>query len=149
MFNLVDLFTVDLDDSQSSIKMKCMPSSYSVVNSAIESIYKVFSQTHVDSRKEGTLNRFVCDFLQDSNGHFHFLKISDFKTDGKPVNTGDWVISSKHKNLEAEKTKQLIKLNKCFAKIICDQTIEGSQRLMDMLQSSCESQDMWYDEDKV
>lgn len=32
---------------------------------AIDNIYKVFSQMYIDSNKDGTLDKFVCDFLQD------------------------------------------------------------------------------------
>lgn len=36
---------------------------------------------YIDSKNEGTLNNFVCDFLQDQHGRFYFLKIHDFSTD--------------------------------------------------------------------
>ena len=92
---LRDLFTVDVEDKESSISIKCMPNSYSGAISTIDTIYKGFEQTYVDSKKEGRLNHFVCDFLQDENGRFHFLKISDYATDGKPVFTNDWKVSTK------------------------------------------------------
>ena len=40
---LRDLFTVDVDDKESSINIKCMPNSYMGAISAIDTIYKVFS----------------------------------------------------------------------------------------------------------
>lgn len=52
---------------------------------------------YVDSRKDGTLDYFVSDFLQDEFGSFHFIKISDFRTDGNPILPGDWVMSAKLK----------------------------------------------------
>ena len=82
---LNDIFTVDIEDTESSFKMKCMPNSYSGVIKSIDTIYKVFAQTCLDSRTAGTLNHFVCDFVQDANGRFHFLKINEIQSDGKPV----------------------------------------------------------------
>ena len=66
--------------------MKCMPNSHPSVIKCIDTLYKFFSQIHIDSKTEGTLNKFVCDFIQDEFGHFHFLKIHDFGTDGNPLN---------------------------------------------------------------
>ena len=40
---LRDLFTVDVEDKESSIKIKCMPNSYQGAISSIDTIYKVFS----------------------------------------------------------------------------------------------------------
>ena len=40
---LRDLFTVDVEDKESSIKIKCMPNSYQSAISAIDTIYKVFA----------------------------------------------------------------------------------------------------------
>ena len=37
---------------------------------------------YIDSRKYGKLDYFVSDFMQDEFGRFHFIKISEFKTDG-------------------------------------------------------------------
>ena len=74
--------------------MKCMPNSYPHAVNAIDTIYKVFAQMYVDSKNEGTLNCFVCDFLQDEHGRFNFLKIHDFGADGKLVGNFDWKIST-------------------------------------------------------
>lgn len=51
---------------------------------------------YIDSKTEGTLNEFVCDFLQDEAGRFYFLKIDSFSTDNKPVCQADWKLSSKY-----------------------------------------------------
>ena len=64
------LFTVDAYADCESIKVKCMPNSYPNAVSAIDTFYKVFSQMYVDSKRDGQLNMFVCDFLQDSLGRF-------------------------------------------------------------------------------
>ena len=40
---LQDLFTVDVDDKESSIKIKGMPNSYQSAITAIDTIYKVFA----------------------------------------------------------------------------------------------------------
>lgn len=45
---------------------------------------------YVDSKNKGKLNYFVCDFIQDKYGRFNFSKISEFDTDGNPVNQDDW-----------------------------------------------------------
>lgn len=50
---------------------------------------------YIDSKNEGTLNYFVCDFLQDEHGRFTFAKIADFRTDGKPEHAQDWMVSTK------------------------------------------------------
>ena len=67
-----DLFTVETyseveedGGASNTVSVKCMPNSYPHAVSVIDTIYKVFSQMYVDSRNEGTLNIFVCDFLQD------------------------------------------------------------------------------------
>ena len=73
-----------------------MPGSYPSIMGAIETLYKVFSQTYVDSKKEGEMKLFVCDFLQDENGRFHFLKVCDFEKDEKPSFQRDWVSSQKY-----------------------------------------------------
>jgi len=74
----------------------CMPNAYPNAIKSIETIYKVFSQMYIDSKIEGTLNEFVCDFIQDEHGRFHFLKIASFKTDGVPICNTDWKLSSKY-----------------------------------------------------
>ena len=80
---LQSLFTVDTyaEDSE-TIRVKCMPNSYPNAVKAIEELYKNFSQMYVDSQRDGTLNMFVTDFLQDASGRFYFLKIHDFDFDG-------------------------------------------------------------------
>jgi len=40
---LNDIFTVDIEDDENSIKMKCMPNSYSNVIKSIDTLYKVFA----------------------------------------------------------------------------------------------------------
>ena len=65
------------------------------------------------------MNMFVCDFLQDENGHFYFLKIHDFGTDGKPIFNHDWKMSSKFTDLQKEKEQNMIDGQVCQAKIIC------------------------------
>ena len=40
------------------------------------------------------MDHFVCDFHQDEYGRFYFIKVSDYSTDGKPVVSEDWVVSS-------------------------------------------------------
>ena len=77
-----------------TVSVKCMPNSYPHAVNAIDTIYKVFAQMYVDSKNEGTLNCFVCDFLQDEHGRFNFLKIHDFGADGKLVGNTDWKIST-------------------------------------------------------
>ena len=125
----------------------------------------------MDSRKDGTLNQFVCDFIQDEHGRFHFLKISDFHCDGKPNNTLDWVVSTKQTDIEQKKRERLAAKNECHAKLICEEmpqlkrsepkkaiawaTIEKKKtpdkkeykhaKLMEMFENSLRSFDMWYD----
>ena len=104
---LQGLFTVDGYGYDDSVKVKCMPSSYPHALTTIDTIYKVFSQTYINAKEEGTMNHLVCDFLQDENGHFHFLKIHDFGADGKPIFKHDWRTSQKftdRKLQEDEKT---------------------------------------------
>ena len=89
------MFTADgYADGPETIKLKCMPNSYPNAVSAIDAIYKAFSQMYIHASKEGTLNHFVCDFLQDENGRFFFVKISDFSTDGKPTYNHEWKVST-------------------------------------------------------
>lgn len=85
----------------------------------IDEIYKFFSNMYFDSRKDGSLNRFICDFIQDEFGIFHFIKISAFSSDGKPVQSEDWVMSVKLK--EEDNIKKLARAGKnvCNANIIC------------------------------
>jgi len=75
---------------------------------------------YIDSRKEGTLNYFVSDFLQDEFGRFHFIKISDFKTDNMPVQTGDWIVSSTLKEQDMKRKAAKAGSNTCNAQIICE-----------------------------
>ena len=79
-----------------------MPGSYPNAVKSIDSIYKVFSQMYINAKNEGTMNMFVCDFLQDENGQFHFLKIQDFGTDGKPTFDHAWKLSSAYPNRALE-----------------------------------------------
>ena len=60
---LCELFTVDVDDKETTSLIKCMPSSYKSALKSIDDIYQVFNQIYIESRKEGTLNYFVSDFL--------------------------------------------------------------------------------------
>ncbi len=55
-----------------------------------------------DSNEDGVLNQFVCDFLQDEYGRFHFLKVSRFENEGKPDHLVDWVVST----MQADKKKK-------------------------------------------
>lgn len=117
---LNDIFTVDIQDTENSIKMKCMPSSYSNVIKSIDTLYKVFAQTYIDSRSEGLLDLFVCDFLQDANGRFHFLKINEFQTDGKPVCSENWKISKKFIDRVQDSEKKILQGSQvCSAQILC------------------------------
>ena len=75
---------------------------------------------YIDLKKDGTLNHFVCDFLQDEHGRFHFIKINDFGTDGKPVQTGNWMISEKLKEQDRLRQAARAGVNKCEAKILCE-----------------------------
>ena len=77
-----------------------MPNSYPSAVNTIATIYKVFSQTYINAREEGTLNEFVCDFLQDEQGRFHFLKIHYFETDRIPSFDHSWKISTNFVDLE-------------------------------------------------
>ena len=64
-----ELFTVDgYAEDEDVIKVKCMPGSYPNAVRSIDAIYKVFSQMYINAKNEGTMNMFVCDFLQDENG---------------------------------------------------------------------------------
>ena len=73
---------------------------------------------YVDTKKYGTINKFVCEFLQDENGTLRFLKIADFDTDGKPYGANDWKISKAFTNLSDKKNKPTQVLP-CEANIIC------------------------------
>ena len=62
----MDLFTVNTDKEDpegQSTRMKCMPNSYSAAIRVIDKLYKSFNQMYIDSRKYGTMNNFVCDFI--------------------------------------------------------------------------------------
>ena len=48
---------------------------------------------YIDSRKDVLFN-FVCDFLQDEYGRFHFLKIHEFNTCQNPIDQQDWKVST-------------------------------------------------------
>jgi hypothetical protein len=87
-----------------------MPNAHPNAIKAIDTIYKVFSQMYIDSKIEGTLNEFICDFLQDEYGRFYFLKIASFSTDGIPVCNNDWKLSNKY--LDRLKAKQDTIINK-------------------------------------
>ena len=39
---------------------------------------------YIDSRKD-VLKNFICDFLQDEYGRFHFLKIHEFNIYENPI----------------------------------------------------------------
>ena len=58
-----ELFTVDCYDETNTVKVKCMPNSYPHAVKAVDDIYKVFTQMYVDSKNDGTINNFVCDFI--------------------------------------------------------------------------------------
>lgn len=60
---LQGLFTVDSYGYDDSVKVKCMPNSYPQAITAIDTIYKVFSQTYINAKEEGTMNMLICDFL--------------------------------------------------------------------------------------
>ena len=60
---LQGLFTVDSYGDDDSVKVKCMPNSYPQAITAIDTIYKVFSQTYINAKEEGTMNMLICDFL--------------------------------------------------------------------------------------
>ena len=80
---------------RTSNTIKCMPNAYPQAMKSIDEAYKAYSQIYVDSSQDGVLNKFVCDFLQDEYGRFHFLKVARFETFGKPEHIVDWVISTK------------------------------------------------------
>mmetsp|Transcript_20295 Transcript_20295/g.27447 ORF Transcript_20295/g.27447 Transcript_20295/m.27447 type:complete len:109 (+) Transcript_20295:96-422(+) len=105
---LQSLFTVDAYNDYESMKVKCMPNSYPSAVNAIDSLYKYFSQMYVDSQKEGTMNLFVCDFLQDACGRFHFLKVHDFDTDKKPTSAIEWKLSTKFVDRVKEREAKMI-----------------------------------------
>ena len=113
-----DLFTVDCYGETESIKVKCMPNSYPRAIDSIENIYKVFSQMYIES-KDGTLNQFVCDFLQDERGRFYFLKIHDYGTDGKPILENDWKVSTKFTEKGEAKRKAILAAQVCTGRLIC------------------------------
>ena len=100
---LSDLFSVDVFDKENCYAITCMPNSYEKVLNIIDTLYKVFAAAYVDQRKWGTLNKFICDFVQDSNGIFYFLKINDFSTDQKPIGTSDWKVSTDYSTLKRQK----------------------------------------------
>ena len=58
-----DLFTVDSYCDKNTVSVKCMPNSYPHAITAIDTIYKFFSQAYVNAKDEGTMNVLVCDFL--------------------------------------------------------------------------------------
>ena len=137
---LQSLFTVDTyaDKDSSSIKVKCMPTSYPNAVNAIDTIYKVFNQMYIDSKRDGMMNIFVCDFLQDAQGRFHFIKIHDFGTDGKPTFSHEWKLSNKFVDRVRQKEANLLANQVCEAKLICKD--EFSKLL---LERSCVEQDFW------
>ena len=84
------------------------------------------------------MNTFVCDFLQDENGHFHFMKIHDFHTDGKPIFNHDWKMSAKYINHQKEKEEKMIQGQVCEAKIICEDQVSSN-----LLEKACLGADSW------
>ena len=80
--------------------MKCMPNSHPAALKGVNEVYKFFAQMYNDTRKLGSMNNFVCDFVQDEHGFFYFLKIHEFSMDGKAVNQKDWKVSTEFKKLE-------------------------------------------------
>ena len=85
----------------------------------------------------------MCDFLQDENGRFHFLKISDFQTDGQPVMSADWKISTKFTDRIKSKALEEISKQKCSAGIICRDVFS---ELKDVFERVCRGQDNWFNE---
>ena len=78
---------------------------------------------YVDSKSLGTVDEFVCDFLQDEYGRFYFIKIHDYTTDGVPTCHNDWRVSSKFVDRVAQKEENMIANQVCHAKLLCsDQT---------------------------
>ena len=73
---------------------------------------------YVDTKTYGTINKFVCEFLQDENGTLRFLKIADFDTDGKPYGFNDWKISKAYKKSYDKISKQM-EFKPCEANIVC------------------------------
>ena len=150
---LNDIFTVDIpnesdarsEENSNSIKMKCMPNSYPNVIKSIDTMYKVFAQTFIDSRKEGTLNLFVCDFVQDANGRFHFLKIDEYATDMKPVCSENWKVSTKFIDRVQDKDRLFLEsYQMCSAQILCKNPDYAD--FMKHLEASCRKHEAWHDE---
>ena len=135
---LQSLFTVDAYNEQDSMKVKCMPNSYPNAVKAIDALYKNFSQMYVDSQKEGTMNLFVCDFLQDSCGRFLFLKIHDFDFDMKPTSDLEWKLSTKFVDRVKIKEEKMIADQKCEAKLICENATSRT-----MLERACKRLEFW------
>ena len=106
----------DEGEHQNSISVKCMPSAYPAAINAIDSIFKALSQSHFESR----LNRFVCDFLQDENGCFYFLKIHDFSAAPvQPYENPGWKVSTRFVDRIKQKEDELVQSQVCQAQIIC------------------------------
>ena len=121
--------------------MTCMPNAYPNAIKAIDTIYKVFSQMYIDSKIEGTLNEFICDFLQDENGRFHFLKIASFSTDGIPVCNNDWKLSNKYLDRLKAKQDTIINKQQCNAGFLCPDS--GDSKLAKLFEQSCKARDFW------
>ena len=102
----------DEGDQQNTINVKCMPNAYPAAVNAIDSIFKAFSQSHFESR----LNTFVCDFLQDENGCFYFLKIHDFSaTLAPPYENPGWKVSTRFVDRVKQQEDELVQNQVCQA----------------------------------
>ena len=94
---------------------------------------------YIDSKIEGALNKFICDFVQDEKGRFHFLKISDFNTDKKPTFTFDWKISTKIVEEAREIMEKKLATQICRAEIIC---IHKPSK--EYFENSCKENGIWF-----
>lgn len=69
--------------------MKCQPSSKQYCEKATMDLYRLFTQHYFPASKFGTLNNFVCEFLEAENGVIYLNEIKgfecDFKIDGHDV----------------------------------------------------------------
>ena len=45
-------------------------------------LFRLFSQYFLKIQKYGNMSQFICDFIEDSNGLFHFLQVKSFECEG-------------------------------------------------------------------
>lgn len=123
-------FICTTDYIENLAMMNCRPSAIQQAQLMTMDLFRLFSQYYLKIQRYGHVSQFVCDFIEDSNGLFHFLQVKSFECEGvlydwqlpfnppKP-NKGNPLMSQEEiKEVEHQKFMQDLYSN-CKAKIIC------------------------------